>query len=86
MSFETKTIKREMFFIYSFCFRVKNNRCTNVVLVGIFENSQQILAKKIGQNGVFGSEYLFLVHFQKYQPENICASIVSKGESKPTHK
>ena len=38
LSFVIKTEKKLFFFIFFFCFR--NNRRTNVILISIFENSQ----------------------------------------------
>ena len=38
LSFEIKTIKHFIFFIFFFCFGFKNNRRTNVIWISIFEN------------------------------------------------
>ena len=44
------------------------------------------LTAKYGQNGIFGSQLLFLCVFKNTNQKNICASIVFKAESKPKNK
>ena len=50
--------RKKMFFIFFFYFSFKNKRCTNVILISIFENARKklFLTGKNGQNGVFGSQ------------------------------
>ena len=75
LSFEIKKTVNKIFFIFFVCSSFNNKRLTNVMLISIFLNSQKnvINCQKAKMAFLMVSNF-FLVHFQKYQPKNICAT------------
>ena len=84
---ETKTFKK-CFFIFFFCFSFKNYRCTNVVLVNIFENALKQVNNSQKQPkwhfwrliGFFGAFSKILINKTFVRP-----LFKFKAESKPKH-
>ena len=86
--FEIKTVKKEFVFIFFFSFCFKNNRCTNAILISIFESAQKNVINRHKQpNWHFWQSITFFKRrFQNTDQKNICVSIVFKAESMSKHE
>ena len=77
---EIENPKKKNFFVFRPWFSFKNNRRTNVLLIGIFENAQKKLLTP--KNAILAVNNVFLCVFKNTDLNNICASVVFKDKRK----
>ena len=73
---------KKLFFVFWLWFSLKNNRHTNVFLVGIFENAlKKVIDRQKLHFGCFWRLITFFVDFKYTDQNSICVSIVFKAKT-----